>query len=462
MTAEVITTAKGTGQRFDRRIVETNRIVDVQLDHEGSKNRERKIRIVLEPDEKDQEIIGFGGAFTDSSAGALLQMSETLRIEIVRRYFDPVHGLGYNIGRVPIGACDFSRTYYSCDDHKNDTKLSFFSIEEDKKGIIPLIRSARSYLQDPDDLYLYALPWSPPAWMKSNHDMCNGGKLKKRYYQTMASYIGHFVDAYRDCGISIRAVTSQNEPDQVQKWPSCTFSAGEEADFLTFLIPEMKRRGVRILCWDSNKDFVRERTEYLMKKSLVSEGIDGVSFHWYSGGMYAELEKIHKEYPKLTLCATEGCVVMPEHLDDWSVGEQYALDMIEDLNHGTSLWMDWNMFLDEKSGPKMFVNPCAAPIILDSSHQQLKYMTSYYYIGHLSRYIKRGAIKIGARITDMHPEEGAEKTIRCCAFLNPDGNLCLIILNTGNNPADVIMEAYGTQTSLTIVEHSISTVLLKS
>ena len=442
MNAELICTAKGTGQRFSRGTLESSRNVP-----DGG------IRIELRPDERDQTVLGFGGAFTDTSAAALLQMDESLREEILKRYFDPVEGLGYNAGRVPIGACDFTRELYSFDDHENDTELEKFSVERDQKGIIPLIKAAREYMAVEEELYLYALPWSPPAWMKTNRDMLHGGHLEKKYYQQMASYIGKFVDAYQKNGISIRAVTSQNEPNEVQKWPSCEYSNEEEAEFLKSLIPEMKRRGVRILCWDSNKDLMRQRAEYLMRDPKICHDIDGVAFHWYSGGFYEELEKLHHKFPKLALCATECCVVMPEHMDEWSIGERYAHDMIQDFNHGTSLWLDWNLYLDEKSGPKFVENPCAAPIILDRDRQQAVCMSSYYYIGHLSRYIQRGAVRIGTAGNE-------ESNIDVCSFENPDRTYCTVLMNREETKKSVSLCLGEEQLMLELLPHSIVTVLI--
>ncbi len=442
MGITIITTAEKSGKRWDRTSCDGNTVIG------------NAVKIVVDSGKRNQKIEGFGGAFTDTAAAALRQMEPSLQVQALQKYFDPHVGLGYNAGRVPIGSCDFSRELYSYDDCEGDTALEHFCVDRDLNGVIPFILDAQKTAGD-CSLDLYALPWSPPAWMKTNRSMLNGGKLKREYYPTMAAYIGRFVDAYQKKGIPIHAVTAQNEPNEIQKWPSCIYTAEEEQAFLHYLIPEMRARDVEVLCWDCNKDFMRSRVEFLMRDDKIRPYIDGVGFHWYSGGFYEELGILHREYPELQLCATECCVVMPDDLSDWSVGERYAYDMIENFNHGASVWLDWNLYLDEESGPKLFENPCAAPIILDRKRQKLVCMSSYYYIGHLSRYISKGAVQVESRVEATLDGTG----LVCCAFQNPDGGMVAVVMNSGGQQKPVCMEIQNQRCCLVMEEHSIATIL---
>ena len=145
--------------------------------------------------------------------------------------------------------------------------------------------------------------------------------------------------------------------------------------------------------------------------------------------------------------------MMPEHMDEWSIGERYAHDMIQDFNHGTSLWLDWNLYLDEKSGPKFVENPCAAPIILDQKRQQAVCMSSYYYIGHLSRYIQRGAVRIGVSVN-------TEENIDVCSFENPDRRYCTVLMNQEEKKKNISLCLGDEQLSLELLPYSIMTVLI--
>lgn len=161
----------------------------------------------------------------------------------------------------------------------------------------------------------------------------------------------------------------------------------------------------------------------------------------------------------MELFATECCVVMPENLQDWSVGERYGHDIIGDMNHWTCAYMDWNLFLDQNSGPGIADNPCAAPIILDYERQALIRMSSYYYIGHFSRYVKRGAYGVLTRNYDF--SENGEKNLECCAFLNPGGQLVVIIMNAGERDRAGRIEVDGRYISVSMQAHSIGTLIVE-
>lgn len=469
MKAELISTVKEGRQFFIHTFVENK---DIQAVQAGTADR-----VMIHRDRRDQTMIGFGGAFTDTSAGALFQMNDKIRKEAVIKYFDREEGIGYNAGRIPIGACDFSRDLYSfCEEE--DSTLAGFQVDRDRENIISLIRLAGNVCGTVNDLFLTALPWSPPAWMKTNQSMLQGGHLKKDCYPLMAEYIARFADAYLKEGIRISAVTAQNEPNENQKWPSCIYSAEEEARLLKYLIPKMQNRGIKVLCWDSNKDFLGERVEDLMNCTEIRDGINGAAFHWYSGGFYPELKALHQKYPKLDLFASECCVVMPEDLNDWESGERYGADIMGDLQSGTSLWLDWNIYLDEYSGPKFIENPCAAPIILKKEDQTLVCMSSYYYIGHFSKYIRRGAVRL--EMSGLETERrsaGCKETVsgsgtagrdditngtctECCAFENPDGRIVVVMMNREEQGKEVTFLL--DEKSFTVYQpgHSIQTLVI--
>jgi len=54
-----------------------------------------------------QEIIGFGGAFTEAAAINFALLPSDIQEQIIEGYFG-VDGIGYTLGRIPINSCDFS------------------------------------------------------------------------------------------------------------------------------------------------------------------------------------------------------------------------------------------------------------------------------------------------------------------------------------------------------------------
>ena len=157
--------------------------------------------IFLDPTHRFQTIVGFGGAFTDSAAENFYKLSPAKQQEVLTAYFSPDKGIGYTLGRTTINSCDFSDSSYSYDDTPGDTKLTHFSIDHDMKYKIPFIKAAMA--ASGNKLNIFASPWSPPAWMKTNNDMEHGGKLKDEDRQAWADYFVRYVHAYQAAGVPI-------------------------------------------------------------------------------------------------------------------------------------------------------------------------------------------------------------------------------------------------------------------
>jgi glucosylceramidase len=198
--------------------------------------------IILDKDKTFQTIVGFGGALTDASAETFYKLPQNKQEEILTALFDKEKGDGFSLCRTSIHSCDFSSESYTYAD-STDKNLDNFSIKHDLKYRVPFIKAA--FRETGNDLKLFASPWSPPAWMKTNHTMLHGGKLIPEYDQTWADYIVKFVKAYEDEGIPIWGLTVQNEPMAVQTWESCIFTASEERDFVkNYLGPTLQNSGL--------------------------------------------------------------------------------------------------------------------------------------------------------------------------------------------------------------------------
>lgn len=170
--------------------------------------------------------MGFGVALTGSSCYNLNQMTADCR----RNFLEDIYtgaGLDLQVGRIPIGSCDYSAELYSYDDVKDDLTLSHFSVEKDEKYILPMIKEV---VKTNPDIYLFASPWSPPGWMKTGESMC-GGYMRDKYLECYARYFVRFLEEYEKHGISVSAVTPQNEPhaEQDSRYPTCMWHPEIEA-----------------------------------------------------------------------------------------------------------------------------------------------------------------------------------------------------------------------------------------
>ena len=417
--------------------------------------------VFIDPLHHFQTFIGIGGAFTDASAEVFAQLSAARQQEFLTACFDPDKGNGYTLGRTTIASSDFSSSSY---DYvaENDTSLSSFSVAHDEKYKIPLIR--RALKVSGDRLNLFASPWSPPAWMKTNHSRLHGGHLLPSCRKAWAQHFVKFVQAYRKEGIDLWGLTVQNEPMASQIWESCIYTADEERDFVkNDLGPALWNAGlksVKLIMWDHNRDLIFQRASVLLNDSDAARYIWGIGFHWYetwtgSSMQFDNLQRVKEAFPEKHLIFTEGCVekFSAENLQTWHLGERYAHSMIHDFNEGTEAWCDWNLLLNDQGGPNHVGNYCFAPVHANLKKDSLIYTNSYYYIGQFSRFIKPGARRISA--------SSNRDILQTTAFENSDGSIAVVVLNTTDQPLDYHLWLAGKGAALNSPAHSLMTLLLQ-
>lgn len=413
--ADVYTTARDTGDR----LAKTGHL-DVAP---GQAPDEKKVCLFVNPDKQFQTVIGIGGALTDASAETFAKLPAAKQEEVLRAYFDPQNGIGYTLGRTSIHSCDFSSDSYTYVS-SGDTNLDTFSVDHDLKYRIPFIKAAIA--RAGGNFTLFASPWSPPDWMKDNHNMLHGGKLLPQFYGAWASYFCKFIQAYQKNGIPVWGVTVQNEPMANQVWESCLYSAWDERDFVkNNLGPAFQQAGLdtKIIIWDHNRNFMYQWASVILGDPDAAKYVWGMGYHWYVEDDFDNVKQVKESFPDTHLLFTEGChgPFDMKKINDWSYGELYARSMIADFNNGAEGWTDWNVLLDEKGGPNHVQNYCFAPVHADTTNGTLIYMNSYYYIGHFSKFIRPGAKRVGSSSTTAK--------LQTAAFVNRDGSTVVVVLN---------------------------------
>jgi glucosylceramidase len=388
--------------------------------------------IMIDVDKTFQTIDGFGGAFTDATAITFAKLPEEEQSKFLKACFDPQEGNGYTLCRTTIHSCDYSAEMYTYAEVEGDKELAHFSIEHDRKFRIPLIQRALETAKG--NIKIYASPWSPPAWMKTNNDMLYGGKLKPEYYQTWADYFVKYVQAYGQEGIPIWGLTVQNEAMAVQVWESCVFTAEEERDFVRdYLGPTLVNGGLsdlKLMFWDHNRGVMYQRAEVMYDDPEASQYIYGIAFHYYVGNHFDNVRMVHDAYPDKKLIYTEAGM----H-GDWETGVNVAKNMIIDLNNWTNGWTYWNMLLDENRGPRHAggLGPGGTNIATaDTRTGEVSYNPPFYYFGHFSRFIRPGAKRIACTSNS--------DDFLATAFVNPDGQITVVMLNLSH--ADRIMQLW--------------------
>lgn len=407
--------------------------------------------VFVDPAVRYQAFIGFGGAFTEAAAVTLDKMPPDQRQEILTAYFSPETGHGYTLCRTHINSCDFATGNYAYSEVAGDVELKHFTIDRDRQSLIPMIREAMA--ASGGKLGLFASPWSPPAWMKTTGQMNYGGKLKPEYREAWATYYVRYIREYEKEDIPIWGLTVQNEPEASQTWDSCLYSAEEERDFVRdYLGPALEKAGlghIKIIIWDHNRDWMYERAKIVLDDPAAARYVWGVGFHWYCGDHFDNVQLTHDAYPDKHLIFTEGCQEGGPHLGAWENGERYARSIINDLNRWTEAWVDWNLILDETGGPNHVGNYCSAPIIADTQTGDIRYQSSYFYIGQFSRFIRPDA----RRILCAKTLDALEAT----AFLNTDGTVVVVIMNRTEQPIEFDLKTTGAQAKAMIPRRGIKT-----
>lgn len=447
-SADIYVTARDT----DDRMALKGRVRSLPL----AQPDEHTPTVILDRSRLFQTIVGIGGALTDASAETFFKLPAERREEILTALFDSTRGNGFTLCRTHIHSCDFSSESYSYADVPGDTALAHFSIERDLKYKIPFIKAAAA--RSGAGFRLFASPWSPPAWMKTNGNMLQGGSLRPEYRQAWAEYVARFVREYEKVGVPLWGLTVQNEPMAVQPWESCIYTAEEERDFVKFhLGPTLARAGLsrlKLMIWDHNRGILYQRAAAVYNDPEASKYVWGTGFHWYVGDHFDNVRLVRDAFPDKELVFTEGteATFHPDSLREWKWGEFFGRSMIMDLNNGSAGWVAWNVLLDERGGPNHVGNFCTAPIIADTRTGALTYMNSFYYIGHFSKFIRPGARRIIAS-SNWDP-------LLVTAFMNPDGKIAVVVMNTSETPIDFQTWMEGRAAKATSPARSIMTILL--
>ena len=449
-TLQVYTTAKDTELRLTK--------TSEQVFKKKVQPLETEVAIFINPKKTFQKYLGIGGAITDASSEVFATLNETQQNKLLESLYGK-DGIGYNIIRTSIHSSDFglgSFTYVK----EGDADLKTFSIEKDKEKRIPFIKRAIDLIKD--DLVFYASPWSPPAFMKSNKNMLQGGKLLPEFRQAWADYYVKFIKAYEEEGIPVWGLTIQNEPMAVQRWESCIYTADEERDFLkNYLGPTLEKEGLgdkKIVVWDHNRDLISERANTIFEDPEASKYAWGIGFHWYetwTGGLpkYDNLKNINESFPSKNMLFTEGCQegFDTERLHFWPNAERYGNSMINDFNSGVVGWTDWNILLDERGGPNHVQNFCFATIHDNTKTGELIYTPTYYYIGHFSKFIKPGALRVSTTTS--------RTTIESTSFQNENGSIVTVVMNKTDQTIGYKLIVGAAETYLEIQPRAMQTII---
>ncbi|CAK8677307.1 unnamed protein product [Clavelina lepadiformis] len=418
-----------------------------------------------------QTLKGFGGAFTDAAGINIFSLPTDAQEHLMRSYFSS-DGIEYNVGRIPMGGCDFStRPYTYNDDSPGDFEMKNFSLTlEDFVYKIPLIH--RAVAMNARKMSFFASPWSAPSWMKKNNALWGGNGFLKgvagdENHKAWALYFSRFIEEYERNGVQLWAVTAQNEPiDGFAKnfsFNCMGFTPEQQRDFIKMdLGPGLHSRGhddVILMIGDDQRLVLPSWPQVVLSDPDAAKYISGIGVHWYMDWITDpnRLTKTHENFTDYFIFGTEACAsAMPwvdpkVRLGHWESGQRYSEDILEDLNHWVTGWTDWNLALDMGGGPNWANNFVDSPIIVNKEKGEFYKQPMFYHMGHFSKFLGEGSI----RIEVVGPPQDGD--LKYAAFM--DGNSIIFVVL---NKSDSIIEAKITDKTLgfldiTIGRYSIQT-----
>jgi glucosylceramidase len=400
-----------------------------------------------------QTVDGFGGCFNELGWQALQALDEAGQATALRALFD-VSGCDFNLCRAPIGANDFALDWYSLDETPGDYGMTNFSIERDRKCLIPFMNAAMRYQTN---LAVWGVPWCPPSWMKTDNAY-KGGNMKQdpRTLAAYALYFSKYVQAYRQEGINLYAVHPQNEPKYNNNvYPQCAWNGQEINLFLRdYLIPQLKTEGVDVQVWLGTivNENLADYVDPALGNAVTAPGVTGVGYQY--GGQDA-MQATHNKYPDKKMMQTETeCY---NGANSWTEGMTTFRKMIEDMNHYACGYMYWNLVLSEKSTSSWGWKQNSL-LKIDS---QIIYNPEFYSMKHFGHFVRPGAARIGlSAASGAGGGAPALTSQNAVAFRNPSGELVLIVGNPGASVLPVTLQTGFGSALMEIPARSMNTFVL--
>lgn len=378
--------------------------------------------IRIDPEQRYQDVLGFGAALTGASCYLLQELDPARRAALLEECFGP-SGLRFSVARTTIGSSDYSLSAYSFDDTPApDPALTHFSIEHDRAYILPALRAAQ---QVNPELFYFSSPWSPPGWMKAGGSLL-GGSMRNEYFPAYAQYFVRFLQDYATAGVKIQAVTVQNEVDTDQngRMPQALWGQEYEMDFVKdHLGPALEQASLKTKIWilDHNYDLWGRAVDELSDPG-VYRYVDGVAWHGYMGSPEA-MTRVHDMFPAKHAYWTEGGpdITEPDYATNWA---SWSSTFTGILRNWARCIVSWNLVLDEKGRPDIGPFSCGGVVTVNSKTHEVTRSGQFHAFAHYSKTIQRGA-RIVASWGDL-------PAIDHVAAENPDGTRVLILTNRGD------------------------------
>jgi glucosylceramidase len=425
--------------------------------------------VTVDPTKPAQTILGFGAAFTDAACFTLSRLADSDRANLLNTMFgQDQHAL--SMGRIPIGASDYSTAAYSYDDGAPDPDLKRFSIDHDRDYVLPALRAA---LSANPDLFLFGSAWSPPGWMKYSNSML-GGNIRQENISAYARYLQKFVESYAAAGVPVRAVTTQNEidADQGGRMPACAWPEEDEERLVAALGPLLETSGAKIWTLDHNYNLFGRALDQL-SRPRIKKYVNTIAWHGYVGSPEM-MRNVKEKFPGVEMHWTEGGddYTFPDYLTNWS---KWGATFAGILANGPQSITMWNLALDERGRPNIGPFSCGGLVQIHSQTKEITRTGLYWALVQHARAFRRGAVMVASHDANgdlpavnaaliappsptgtAAPNTALTSRVFHAAAKNPDGSMVLLLTNPGD-ATEVTIACAGQTAKITLTADSITT-----
>ncbi len=395
-----------------------------------------------------QTVDGFGYTLTGGSAYLINKLSTAQKASLLQELFGKDESsISISYLRISIGASDLSREVFSYDDMpvgQTDPTLASFGLAKDTVDLIPLLKEIIAI--DPT-IKIMGSPWSPPVWMKDNGSSI-GGSLLPQYYGVYAQYFVKYIQAMKNKGITIDAITPQNEPQHGGNNPSMVMSAVQQLDFIkNHLGPAFRAANIttKIIIWDHNCDNPNYPIT-ILNDAAAKQFIDGSAFHLYNGDISA-LSTVHNAHPDKALYFTEQWTGANGSFDGdlkWHIRNV----IIGSMRNWGRVALEWNMANDASYNPHTpgGCTECKGALTIDGAVSR---NVSYYIIAHASKFVTPGSVVISSTIP--------MNNLPNVAFKTPEGKKVLLVLNDAANAVQFNIDYKGKKAAVGLPPNTVAT-----
>ncbi len=364
---------------------------------------------------------GLGVSLTDASAWMLDHLSAERREALLEMVFSPTKGAGLKRVRLNIGSSDYATALYNYNETAGDVEMKHFDLSRDDNWVVPMAKAIKAVNQD---VFFFAAPWSPPSWMKTTGNFVDG-HFKDGMEEAYANYLAAYVREMSKRGIDVGAVTAQNEAalSTHGSYPSCIFSAEQEAKVAKLLHAKLKAEGRKtgVWLWDWDYHGADKRLKEQLKDQDLVKVLTGIAWHSYAPGE-EKMWKLKKEFPQIPFYHTE---MGPAQHDKKRTEYWWAKKMRDAFENGCEAFTGWNLCLDENGMPLTGPHLCMGLVTVDDEVCELTPSSQYHVFRHIGPFVKSGAKVLRAK--------GDFNGTNSMLFRNPDGEYVLVVASEGHS-----------------------------